>query len=154
MHVLKKDVLLLGTKGLFIGYVAMATIAFQNGGLIIKLRGCLHESGLSFNPDRTHSVSVEIIGDWIIFVYMNPDWVATHSGSSTFHFSFQIEHSIRNEMSIRNHVNLDRYIYIYYISIQVYMIIYRSKFTWYLYNRYLLYNIYINNRYLLFISKC
>ena len=63
MHVLKKDVLLLGTKGLFIGYVAMATIAFQNGGLIIKLRGCLHESGLSFNPDRTHSVSVEIIGD-------------------------------------------------------------------------------------------
>ena len=30
------------------------------------LRGCftcLHESGLSFNPDRTHSVSIEIIGD-------------------------------------------------------------------------------------------
>ena len=50
-------------------------------------RGCLHESGLSFNPDRTHSVSVEIIGDWIIFVYMNPDWVATHSGRvhSIFH---------------------------------------------------------------------
>ena len=23
----------------------------------------LHESGLSYNPDRTHSVSVEIIGD-------------------------------------------------------------------------------------------
>ena len=68
---------------------------------------CLHESGLTFNPDRSHSVSVEIIGDWIIFVYLNPDWVAT-SGSSSFHFSFRIEHSIRNEMSIRNHVNLDR----------------------------------------------
>ena len=26
-------------------------------------RWCLLESGLSFNPDRTHSVSVEIIGD-------------------------------------------------------------------------------------------
>ena len=25
--------------------------------------GCLYECGLSFNPDRTHSVSVEIIGD-------------------------------------------------------------------------------------------
>ena len=35
-------------------------------------------------------------------------WVATHSGSSSFHFSFRIEHSIRNEISIRNHVNLDR----------------------------------------------
>ena len=35
---------------------------------------------------------------------MNPDWVATHSGSSSFHFSFRIEHSIRNEMSIQNHV--------------------------------------------------
>ena len=27
------------------------------------LRGSLHESGLSYNPDRTQSVSVEIIGD-------------------------------------------------------------------------------------------
>ena len=26
-------------------------------------RGRLHESGLSYNPDRTHSVSVETIGD-------------------------------------------------------------------------------------------
>ena len=54
------------------------------------IRGCLHESGLSFNLDRTHSVSVEIIGDWIIIVYMNQDWVATHSGSSSLHFSFFI----------------------------------------------------------------
>ena len=30
---------------------------------VCGVRGCLHESGLSFNPDRTHSVSVEIIGD-------------------------------------------------------------------------------------------
>ena len=30
---------------------------------LICVRGCLHESGLSFNPDRTRSVSVEIIGD-------------------------------------------------------------------------------------------
>ena len=67
------------------------------------VRGCLHES-LSFNPDRTRSVSFEIIGDWIKFVYMNPDWVAT----SSFHFSFRIEHSIWNEMSIRSHVNLDQ----------------------------------------------
>ena len=72
------------------------------------VRGCLSESGLSFNQDRTHSVSVEIIGDWIIFVYMNPDWVATHFGSSSFHFSFRTEYSIRNEMSFRNHVNLDQ----------------------------------------------
>ena len=35
---------------------------------------------------------------------MNPDSVATHSGSSSFHFSFRIEHWIRNEMPIRNHV--------------------------------------------------
>ena len=27
------------------------------------INGCLHGSGLSFNPDRTHSVSVEIIGE-------------------------------------------------------------------------------------------
>ena len=27
----------------------------------VLFRECLHESGLSFNPDRTHSVSVEII---------------------------------------------------------------------------------------------
>ena len=53
---------------------------------LLWVRGCLHESGLSFNPDWTHSVSVEITGDWIVFVYMNPDWVATHSGSSSFHF--------------------------------------------------------------------
>ena len=30
---------------------------------LTSLRWCLLESGLSFNPDRTHSVSVEIIGD-------------------------------------------------------------------------------------------
>ena len=72
-----------------------------------NLRGYLHESGLSFNPDRTHYVSAETIEDWIIFVHMNPDWVATHSGSSSFHFSFRIELSIRNEISIGNHVNLD-----------------------------------------------
>ena len=29
----------------------------------MKLRGSLHESGLSYNPDRTHSICVEIIGD-------------------------------------------------------------------------------------------
>ena len=28
-----------------------------------NLRGSLHESGLSYNPDRSHSVSVVIIGD-------------------------------------------------------------------------------------------
>ena len=43
----------------------------------------------------------------MIFVYMNPvqlqlisDWI--HS------FSFRIEHSIRNETSLRNHANVDR----------------------------------------------
>ena len=56
-------------------------------------RGCLNKSRLSHNPDRTHSVSVETIGDWIIFVYMNSDWVMSHSGSSSFHFSFRIKHS-------------------------------------------------------------
>ena len=30
---------------------------------VCGITGCLHESGLSFSPDRTHSVSVEIIGD-------------------------------------------------------------------------------------------
>ena len=35
------------------------------------VRGSLHESGLSCNPDRSHSVCVETIRDWIIFVYMN-----------------------------------------------------------------------------------
>ena len=49
----------------------------------VDIRGCLHESGLSFNPDRTHFVPVKIIGDWIIFVYINPEWFATHSGSSS-----------------------------------------------------------------------
>ena len=39
----------------------------------------------------------------------NPDWVTTPSVSSSFYFSFQIEHSIGNEMSIQNHVNLDRH---------------------------------------------
>ena len=74
-----------------------------------------HLRGVYMNPDWVsirielkHCVSVEIIGNWSIFAYMNPDWVATHSGSSSFHFSFRIEHSIRNEMSIRNHVHLDR----------------------------------------------
>ena len=28
-----------------------------------RIRGSLHESGLSYNPDRTHSVSNETIGD-------------------------------------------------------------------------------------------
>ena len=37
----------------------------------IYIRGSLHESGLSYNPDRTRCVSVETIGDWTIFVYMN-----------------------------------------------------------------------------------
>ena len=31
--------------------------------------------------------------------------VTTHSGLSSFHFSFRIEHSIQNDMSIRIHVN-------------------------------------------------
>ena len=60
----------------------------------------------SHNPDETHSVSVKRIGNWIIFVYMNPDWVATDSGFSSFHFSCWIKHSIQNEISIWNHVNL------------------------------------------------
>ena len=59
-------------------------------------------------PDRTHSVSVETIGDWIIFVYMNPDWVSTHSGSSSFHFSFWNETLDRNGILNWNHVNIDR----------------------------------------------
>ena len=33
-----------------------------------RLRGSLHESGLSYNPDRSHFVSVETIGDEIMFV--------------------------------------------------------------------------------------
>ena len=28
-----------------------------------SLRGCLHESGLSYNPDRSHFICVETIGD-------------------------------------------------------------------------------------------
>lgn len=40
-------------------------------------------------------------------VYMNRDWVATYSRLSSFHFWLRIEHSIRNEMSTRNHVNED-----------------------------------------------
>ncbi len=39
----------------------------------INIRGCLHESRLSYNQDQNHSVPVETIGDWIIFVYMNQD---------------------------------------------------------------------------------
>ena len=46
------------------------SISVENMGLDYI---CLHESGLSYNPDRTHSISVENIRDWIIFVYMNPD---------------------------------------------------------------------------------
>ena len=32
-----------------------------------NVRGSLHESGLSYNPDGSHSVSVDTMGD--IFVY-------------------------------------------------------------------------------------
>ena len=35
----------------------------QSTIIVHFFRGCLHESGLSFNPDRSHSVSVEIIED-------------------------------------------------------------------------------------------
>ncbi len=37
-------------------------------------------SGLSFNPDGTHSGSVGIVQDSIVFVYMNPEVVTTHFG--------------------------------------------------------------------------
>ena len=56
----------------------------------------LHESGLRYNPESD-------IGDWIIFFiwiqfWLIPDWINSI-------FSFRIESSIWNEMSIRNHVN-------------------------------------------------
>ena len=37
------------------------------------------------------------------YICLHESW--THSGLSSFHFSLRIEHSIRNEMSIRIHVN-------------------------------------------------
>ena len=74
----------------------------------LKLEGCLHESGLIYNPGRTHCVSVKTVEDCIIFVYMNPDRISTQSGSSSFHFSFWIEHTMWNEILNWNHVNMDR----------------------------------------------
>ena len=41
------------------------------------------------------------------FIYVNPNSVITHSRLSSFHSSFPIEHLIRNEMSSRNHVNVN-----------------------------------------------
>ncbi len=66
---------------------------------IFFLKGCLHDSGLTFNPDRTHSGSAETIEDSNIFsVYMNIKTlaceVAIHPGLSSFRFSFRIRISI------------------------------------------------------------
>ena len=59
---------------------------WSNGGPVL-LRGYLHAwSELTFNPDQTHSTSVETIEDSIIFVYMNREWVTTSS------FCFFIPH--------------------------------------------------------------
>ena len=68
----------------------------MNCGKAGRACGCLHESVLSYNSDRTHSVSVETVGD--LFVYMNLDGVSTHARSSSFHFPFRIEQSIENSL--------------------------------------------------------
>ena len=39
--------------------------------ILMTLWDSLHESGLSYNPGRSHSLFVETIEDGIIFVYMN-----------------------------------------------------------------------------------
>ena len=52
-------------SGIITEYFNPGRLDCLKGLCILKMpvRGCLHESGLNFNPDRTHSVSVEIIGD-------------------------------------------------------------------------------------------
>ena len=41
----------------------IAFVIFDHPEGLERVRGSLHESGLSYNPDRSHSVSVVIIGD-------------------------------------------------------------------------------------------
>ena len=94
----------------------------------MSIRGCLHDSRLSFFREWTQSVSIKnplsvyMIPDWVSFqnelnpfllknplsVYMIPEWDVTHSGIGSLRFSLPIEISFRIEMSFWRHVKAVR----------------------------------------------
>jgi hypothetical protein len=57
---------------------------------------------LTFSPTSSNEIALlQVKG-----AYMNLDWVTTHPGLSSFHFSIRIWRSIQIEMPTQNHVNV------------------------------------------------
>ncbi len=52
-----------------------------------SLRACLHDSGMTFIPERVHSIPTY----FSVYVYMIPRRKSSHSGMSSFRFSFRNE---------------------------------------------------------------
>ncbi len=56
-------------------------------GTTYFLRACLHDSGMTFRPERVHSIPIH----FSVSVYMIPRRKSSHSGMSSFRFSFRNE---------------------------------------------------------------
>ncbi len=53
----------------------------------VKFRACLHDSGMTFIPERVHSIPIH----FSVSVYMIPRRRSSHSWMSSFRFSFRNE---------------------------------------------------------------